>query len=70
MGAMKAQMTLSEYKSVLKRFEALGVWSLSYKWIGTIYYWALFRYKLKWIIKTFLTNLPGLSYMIIKLRKR
>lgn len=70
MGAMKAQMTLSEYKSVLKRFEALGVWPLSYEWVGTIYYWASFKYKLKWTIKTFLTNHPGLSYMIIKLRKR
>ena len=63
--AMEAQLSLKEYKDVLNEFRKLGVYPLQYKWISTIYYWASIKYKLKWAIKTWLTNHPRLAYIML-----
>ena len=62
--AIKAKMTLAEYQDVLNQFRALGVWPLKYRWIRTIYFWAPWRYILKWTVKSWLINHPKIAYAI------
>lgn len=63
--AIAAKMTLEEYKAVLNEFRKIGVWPLEYKWIGTIYYWASWKYKIKRTVKTWLINHPKVAYRIL-----
>lgn len=68
--AIEAHFTLDEYKVVLNEFRALGVYPLSYKWISTIYYWASWKYKMKWVAKSWLTNHPEIAYAILRVARR
>lgn len=51
-----------EFTEVMHRFKTLGAWPLSYKWIPV----AQYKYTLKRVIRTFLTNHPRLLYLVRK----
>lgn len=62
--AIKAQMTLAEYKAVLNEFRKIGVWPVQYKYINVSYWWASKKYKMKLALKTWLINHPKIAYVI------
>ena len=62
--AIKAQMTLQEYKAVLNEFRKIGVWPVQYKYINVSYWWASKKYKMKLALKTWLINHPKIAYVI------
>lgn len=64
--AIKAQMTLAEYKAVLNEFRKIGVWPVQYKYINVSYWWASWKYKMKLAIKTWMINHPGIAYAIYR----
>lgn len=65
--AIKAGLTLDEYKAVLAQFRSVGVYPLRYKWIRVAYGWAPVKRKLKYAIKTFFVNNPRIGWMVCKI---
>ena len=65
--AVKAGMTLDEYKAVLAQFRSVGVYPLRYKWIRVAYGWAPVKRKMKYAIKTFFVNNPRIGWMVCKI---
>lgn len=62
--AIKAELTLDEYKAVLEQFHTVGVYPLCYKYINVSFWWASPKKKLKLAIKTFLINHPSFVFGI------
>lgn len=67
--AIEAGYSLVEYKSVLYKFKEQKCWPLEYKWIYAAKLDWSWKIRMKWRIKTFFTNHPGLAYILLKKRK-
>ena len=61
--AKKAHLSLIEYKKILEKFRELDVYPLDYKWIEIAHWYAPLYQKLKYVVKTFLTNHPNFAYL-------
>lgn len=67
--ALEAGYMLKEYKNVLNKFKEQKCWPLDYKWIHAARLDWSWKIRMKWRIKTFLTNHPGLAYILLKKSK-
>lgn len=66
--AVEAGYSYKEYLDILRKFQEIHVWPVSYKWVkiaGWDYHWKMY---LKKLLFTFLLNHPLISYPIAKYR--
>ena len=63
--AKEAGYSLREYQAILAKFKELEVYPIDYRWIGVAHTYASTMKKMKYAIKTFLTNHPRLGYWLL-----
>lgn len=68
--AFRAGYSLSEYRSILKKYNELGCWPLDYNWVQAAGLNGSIKSRMKYRIKTFLCNHPWIAYQFLPISER
>lgn len=68
--ALDANLSLTEYMNVLNEYRILGLYPLDYEWVNVAFWYIPKKKRIKYVVKTFLTNHPRVGYLLLKLKRR